>query len=129
MNPYIKLNKRLDISEESCRLRIWVSEVTNNIPPELFMYQWIPLIPLQEVALNSMFVAVCTYADLNSLPARVPTDTQHPFFRKRSVDLTFTTPSEAEYYWTTISGMVKQAVEDFSRNNSLPPAEVLEVSL
>ena len=129
-NPYIKLCRRMTTDAEGqCRMRAWVAETTNQIPPEIFMYQWLPVVPLQDIALRSMFVAVCTYDDLNRLPTTFSGDVRRVFFRKNKLDLTFVTYPVAEKYWIWISGMVKQTVEDFSRLNALPPAEVLEISL
>jgi len=108
---------------------MWVSETSNNIPSEVFLYQTIPGVPLRDTELSEMFVAVCTYGDVDQFSTNRPTDAGTLFYRKSGLDLLFKSESEAEKYRRTILKMVKQAVADICRVNSLEPAEVSEVNL
>lgn len=71
---YAKLSRRVSLFSSSggYRLQVWVSEVTNDIPACLFVYQRYPEVPYSEEPLD-VFVHVASYADVEDYPANEPT--------------------------------------------------------
>lgn len=131
MRPSITVTSRITPDDDTgnARLQMWVSETSNNILPEVFLYQTIPGVPLQADELQDMFVAVCTYGDMDQHPSTRPTDPNTPFFRKRSLDLLFKGGVKANEYRSIILRMVGQTVEDICRVNSMEPVSITEVVL
>jgi len=122
----IKLSKKLTQTDDfRQRLRVWVSETTNNIPAQVFVYQRIPLVPL-DTELQDIFVHVASYADLQEYPAEAPDD-KTPFFRQYFFDLVFDSKAILEENWQRILWSVQHTIEDVARINELPPVEIIVV--
>jgi hypothetical protein len=124
----ITLSKRITLTDDTRhRLRIWVSETTNNIPAQIFVYQRIPLVPL-DTELQDIFVHIASYADIQDYPSETPDD-KSPFFRQYFVDLVFDSLAILEENWVRMARSVQLTVEDIARLNDLPPVEIIILSL
>ena len=123
----LAITKRITNEGGRHRLRIWVTETSNNIPAEVFVYQHLPFVP-DSIALEDVFVHIASYADISDYPATAP-DSQSPFFRIYSVDLIFTSLAVLNQKWAIIRAQIQLLVEDIVRLNNLPPAEVEVTSL
>jgi hypothetical protein len=124
----ITLSKRVTLTDDTRhRLRIWVSETTNNIPAQIFVYQRIPLVPL-DTELQDIFVHIASYADIQEYPSEEP-DNKSPFFRQYFVDLVFDSLAILEENWVRMVRSVQLTVEDIARLNELPPVEIIILSL
>jgi len=127
-SSYIKISKRLTLTADARhRLQVWVSETTNNIPATIFVYQRIPLVPL-DTGLSDLFVHVASYADTVDFPESVPA-ADSPYFRMYYVDLLFDSLATLEEKWTWMRRQIKLLVEDIVRINTLPPVEIIELNL
>lgn len=125
---HIKLSKRLTLTDDQRhRLRVWVSETTNNIPAQIFVYQRIPQVPL-DTELQDIFVHVASYADLQEYPSEDPDD-KSPFFRQYMFDLVFDSKAVLEENWQRILLSVQHTVEDIARINELPSVEIIVMPL
>jgi len=124
----IKISKKITLTDDiRQRLRVWVSETSNNIPGRLFVYQHIPIVPM-DTELANLFVHVASYADINDYPEEAP-DTKSPFFRRSGFDLVFDSKAELELAWIRAYRMLQNIVEDISRLNSMDPVEIVVVDL
>jgi len=128
----IVLSKRLttEIDPEgpdaTHRLRVWVSESTNNIPGELFVYQKIPPVPkTNERQLENLFVHVASYADILDFPIDAPNE-ESPFFRLHYFDVTFDSLAMLDNKWNMMKAMINATVEDIVRLNNLPAVSLEE---
>ena len=108
-------------------MRFWVSETTQNIPSEIFIYQRTPQVPLYDEP-TDLFVHIGTYSDLIELDADEPEE-GNVFFRKSSVDITFNSIEKLERKWIRIRAHINILIEDIVRLNKLPPVEVIFVDL
>ena len=125
---HITISKRITLtSDVRHRLQVWVSETTNNIPATVFVYQRIPMVPL-DTGLSDLFVHVASYADLTDFPDNEPT-ADSPYFRRYYIDLLFDSLGTLEEKWTWMSRQIKLLVEDIIRINTLPPVEIIELSV
>lgn len=123
----ITLSKKVTQTDDfRQRLRVWVSETTNNIPAQVFVYQRIPSVPL-DTELQDLFVHVASYADIQDYPSEAP-DSTSPFFRQYFFDLVFDSKAIMEENWQRILWSVQHTVEDICRLNDLPPVEIRIVS-
>lgn len=124
----VVLSKRLTVTEDNRhRLRVWVSETSHNIPSTLFVYQQIPVVPLDS-GLNQLFVHVASYADLGDYPENASGD-DSPFFRLHHFDLVFDSLAYLEQTWQRVHRMVQHTAEDIAKLNGLEPAVVEELIL
>lgn len=124
---HISLTKKLTLTDDfRQRLRVWVSETTNNIPAQLFVYQRIPSVPL-DTDLQDLFVHVASYADLQDYPAETPSE-EGPFFRQYFFDLVFDSKAILEENWQRILGSAKHTIEDIVRINEMDPVEIRVVT-
>ena len=124
----ITLSKRLTQTDDfRQRLRVWVSETTNNIPAQIFVYQRIPSVPL-DTELQDIFVHIASYADIQDYPAEAPDD-KSPFFRQYFFDLVFDSKAILEENWQRIVWSVQHTVEDIARINEMDPVEILILDL
>jgi hypothetical protein len=124
----ITLSKRITLTDDiRHRLRVWVSETTNNIPAQIFVYQRIPLVPL-DTELQDIFVHVASYADIQDYPAEAP-DNESPFFRQYFFDLVFDSLYILEQNWLRIASSVQHTIEDIARLNEMGPIEIIILSL
>jgi hypothetical protein len=124
----ITLSKRItETTDYRQRLRVWVSRTTNNIPAQIFVYQRIPIVPL-DTELQDIFVHVASYADIQEYPSEAP-DSSSPFFRQYFFDLVFDSLYALEENWRRIVLSVQHTVEDIAKLNNMSPVEILIVSL
>ena len=124
----ITLSKRITQTDDfRQRLRVWVSETTNNIPAQIFVYQRIPSVPL-DTELQDIFVHVASYADISDYPSEKPDNTA-PFFRQYFFDLVFDSKAVLEENWARILGSVQHTIEDIARLNEMGPVEILILDL
>jgi hypothetical protein len=116
MSSYIQITRRTTLEADNRhRLRVWVSETSDNLPPTIFVYQRLPSVPSYD-ALSDIFVHVASYADIADYPENDPGD-DSPFFRKYHIDLIFTSLPHLSDTWDLIEGQVKHTVEDLARLN------------
>ncbi|MHA2070049.1 MAG: hypothetical protein ACXABY_37260 [Candidatus Thorarchaeota archaeon] len=120
------ISKRITQDDERHRLRVWVSETTNNIPGQLFVYQAVPKVPLDDRP-DGVFVHIASYADTLMFPIDEP-DTESPFYRLYYIDLIFDSLVVLNEKWDLMRLMLNQTIEDIVRINNLPPVEVEEVN-
>jgi len=127
--PKIQITKRVSVVDEEggVRLRLWVSGATGGIPPTLFVYQLLPNVPKSEFPRHE-FVHIASYADIAAFPENSP-DAYAPFFRKNGMDLTFKTRALLEDTWNLCKAHLKLTVEDITRIDGLPPAEIEVIEL
>lgn len=124
----IQLSKRITLTGDNRhRLQVWVSETSDNIPKEVFVYQRIPSVPL-DTELSDLFVHIASYTDIGNFPIDGP-DASYPFYRKHFVDLVFDSKVYLGDTWDRMFSMVKHTVEDIVRLNGLAPVEVQEINL
>jgi hypothetical protein len=124
----IVLNRRVTLTADNRhRIQMWVAETSNNIPPHIFVYQRIPVVPLDQEP-SSLFVHMASYADLADFPEGEPNG-DSPFFRKYYADLVFDALPYMNTTWERICRMVRLLVEDICRLNRMPPAEVVVVDV
>jgi hypothetical protein len=124
----ITVSKRVDVTEEGKhRLRIWVSETSHNIPPEIFVYQKIPTVPFLNMP-EDHFVHIATYSDILDKPPGAP-DVGNPFYRLGQVDLAFISRAKLEEKWMRMEHHIQHTIEDIVRLNKLPPAEVAVIEI
>ena len=116
----VVLSKRLTVTADNRhRLRVWVSETSHNIPGTLFVYQQIPVVPLDS-GLNQLFVHVASYADLGDYPENASGD-DSPFFRLHHFDLVFDSlayldrPGKEFTEWYSIPRKTSQSLTVWSR--------------
>ena len=122
----VVLSKRLTLTEDNRhRLRVWVSETSHNIPGTLFVYQKIPVVPL-DTGLSQLFVHVASYADLGDYPESTPGE-ESPFFRLHYFDIVFDSLAYLEQTWQRVHRMVQHTTEDIAKLNGLEPAVVEEL--
>ena len=125
---HITITKRLTLTADSRhRIQVWVSETTNNIPATVFVYQRIPVVPL-DTGLSDLFVHIASYADTVDFPENDPL-ADSPYFRKYYIDLLFDSLATLQEKWTMMRRQIKLLVEDVVRVNTLPPAEIIEIDL
>jgi hypothetical protein len=134
MSNYI-LSKRLttEIDPEgptaTHRLRVWVSEASNNLPAEIFVYQKIPPVPkTEEAQLEEIFVHIASYADILDFPVDCPSE-ETPFFRLHYIDLSFTSLALLDEKWSMMKKMINHTVEDIVRLNNLPAVSLEELDV
>ena len=131
----IQLSKRQtstidpETQEAVHRLRVWVSQATEGIPSELFVYQQIPPVPkTTEDQLEQLFVHVASYADIIDFPANAINE-ESPFFRQYYVDLTFASLGVLNEKWSMMKRMINATVEDIVRLNNLPAISLEELDV
>jgi len=129
MADTITIMKRIDSDpvEGTARFRIWVSETTDTIPAEIFVYQKYPRVPL-DTSITDLFVHIASYADTVDFPVDKP-DSQTPYFRRYFADLTFPSLAMLDEKWTLMSRMIQHTVEDWVRLNNLEPVEIVVISV
>jgi hypothetical protein len=128
MAETITIMKRISTETDGdARLRVWVSETTDIIPGEIFVYQKYPRVP-QSSQLADIFVHIASYSDIVQFPIDTPSATT-PYFRKYYLDLAFPSLAMVDEKWTLISRMIKHTVEDFVRLNKLEPVEIEVINL
>jgi hypothetical protein len=124
----IVVSRRVTPSEEGGhRLQVWVSETSDNIPATIFAYQQIPPVPNSDTP-ASIFVYICSYADIFDLPENEAGDCS-PFFRRYYLDLTFQSMSVMESKWDLMLTQIQLLIEDIVRTNELSPTEVEVIDL
>ena len=127
--PQLQVSKRvLNVADQGMvRLQMWISGVSPEIPPELFVWQHIGAVPKAEFA-PDRFVHIASYADLAAFPVNAP-DTYAPYFRLTYADLTFPSRPLLERTWNLCREHLQLTVEDITRIDGLPPAniEIIEV--
>jgi len=125
---HITITMRITLTADSRhRIQVWVSETTNNIPATVFVYQRIPVVPL-DTGLSDLFVHIASYADTVDFPENDPL-ADSPYFRKYYIDLLFDSLATLQEKWTMMRRQIKLLVEDVVRVNTLPPAEIIEIDL
>lgn len=127
--PKLQVTKRVTAADDQggVRLQMWISGASPEIPPELFVYQHIGNVPKADYPLDQ-FVHIASYADIAAFPTEAP-DTYAPFFRHNGADLTFPTRGLLERTWELCKAHLKLTVEDITRVDGLPPAEIEVVEL
>jgi len=124
MSSYIQISRRVTLEEDSRhRMRVWVSETSDNLPPTVFVYQRLPSVPSYDV-LADLFVHIASYADIADYPENDPGE-DSPFFRKYYVDLIFQSLPHLSDTWDLIEGQIKNTVEDLVRLNGEEAVEVI----
>jgi len=125
---HVTISKRVTLTADARhRLQAWVSETSNNIPPTIFVYQRIPLVPL-DTGLSDLFVHVASYADTVDFPENEPA-ADSPYYRRYYIDLLFDSLATLEEKWTWMRRQIKLLVEDIVRVNTLPPVDIQELDL
>jgi len=109
------------------RLKVWVTETSNNIPGEVFVYQNIPAVPDYNGGLpEDRFVHIASYADLVAFPKDGP-GLENPYFRKYYIDITHKDRTFLEDKWKLMSQQLQVLISDITRINALPPGVLEEV--
>jgi len=127
MASTVTVSTRISTTDEGRhRLRMWVSETTDNIPGKLFVYQELPTVPFY--TLTAQFVHVASYADITEYPDDEAGELSS-FFRLHWLDLVFDSMSVLKDKERLILGHLRHTVEDIVRLNGLVPTEVQEVTL
>jgi len=130
----IQISKRQDSTIDEAgkaqhRLRVWVSQTTDNIPSELFVYQQIPPVPkTTPEQLEQLFVHIASFADILDFPITARND-DSPFFRLHFVDLTFNSLAVLNQKWSMMKKMINATVEDIVRMNNLPAVSIEELDV
>jgi hypothetical protein len=118
----IKIKRVITEEDNRYRMQVWVTETSDNIPSELFLFARIPPVPSRPLPEDG-FQRTCRYSDILLYPATTP-ETSSPFFRKPGVDLIFTSLKELSDYFTTyIYDMVQLLVEDIVGANTAAVVE------
>ena len=127
--PKLQVTKRVTNVDDQgmVRLQMWVSGATPEIPCELFVYQHIGNVPKADYPLDQ-FVHIASYADIAAFPTEKP-DAYAPYFRKNGADLTFQTRPLLEKTWELCKAHLKLTVEDITRIDGLPAAEMEVIEL
>jgi hypothetical protein len=120
---YITITKKVEkTADDRYRLKVWVSETSDNIPKQVFLFERISPVPLRPVPENA-FKKTCSYADMLLYPEDSP-DTENPYFRLGQVDLLFTSYKQMSTYFTEhIHDAVQYLVNDIVGTNLATPVE------
>jgi hypothetical protein len=123
----LEVSKRFTTSNQGrTRMRIWISETTNGIPPEVFMFQRIPAVPGYNAGEpEDRYVHVCSYADMVAFPKDTPS-IDSPYYRKRYIDLAHDSRVFLEELWQQIKCQLQNLLEDIVRINHLHAARLVE---
>ena len=122
----LKISKRFNLEDTGeWRLRMWVSEASDNIDPNVFVWQKKPVVPDDRQPVN-IFVHVASYADQIAFPANTP-DTYAPFFRKTFFDLVSSDKAVLEDTNRLVLKHLDQLVQEITRILQLPVQNVVEV--
>jgi hypothetical protein len=127
--PKLQVTKRVAVvgDQGMVRLQMWISAASPEIPPELFVFQRIGTVPRADFP-TDQFVHIASYADIAAFPIGAP-DIYAPYFRQNGADLTFPTRGLLEQTWELCRAHLQLTVEDITRIDGLPPAEIEVVSL
>lgn len=107
---YIKLTEKISSqTDNTWRLQVWVSETSDNIPGEIFLFQRYPIWHNQEY--RDVLKGVCSYADLLNYSIDAP-DGRSIYFRQYWVDLAFMTYDRLKEVQADIRTGVQQLVDD-----------------
>lgn len=119
----IKVKKKVErMSDQRYRLKVWVSETTDNIPAQVFMYVRLPYMPERDDP-EDRFEKVCCYADMLLYPPNEP-DTENPYFRKGYLDLVFTSFSSlTSYFDDIIEAPLQYLINDIVKTNTASEVE------
>ena len=126
--PYVVLTKRITLVDEengTHRMQVWVSEVSDDIPYKILVYQKYPSVPDYTEQPEDIFVHVASFADLAAFPVDEP-DGRSPYYRMYYYDILFDTLVLLEECWEITVAHVQLLVEDIARVAGLPPIEVIE---
>jgi len=120
----IKVNRRVSQEDIEFRLQIWVTETSDNIPGEIFLFKKAPNFPENTPDPFYAYVQVCTYADMLNYP-KESSDYPTVFYRRRQLDLTFTSLNQLSEYWDTIDTAIQNLINDIvDTNNAIPVVTV-----
>jgi len=121
----ITITKKITQTDERFRLRVWVSETSDNIPATVFLMERIPGVPGLTDPYNR-FIRVCNYSDMLHYTATTP-QTENPYFRLPGVDLIFTSYNQLNTYFTdTIHAEVQVLIDDIVDTNTAPVVTIIE---
>jgi hypothetical protein len=87
LRPTIELDYKVTgILNGCCRLEVWIKSYS-DMTPDIFLYQRFPVMD-GEVQPDNRFINVASVGDINEYPETDPSG-DGPFYRLRTVDLTF----------------------------------------
>lgn len=99
---FITLSKKVTVTtDDKFRLQIWTSEATASIDPAVFLYRQTPPMP-EATEPNMSYQGVCSFSDWKNYRADSP-QYSTGYFRTRYVDVTFTSLTDLENLWDTIT--------------------------
>ena len=126
--PEVKLYKRVTKTDDDrLRLRAWIGEVPEGVPGELFVYQRLPIIPL-DTELDRIFVHIANFEDIGAFPVDEPGKAS-PFFRRHWLDLVFDSVAYMDETWERIVRMLRHTLGDYARFKNAEGVEVKEILL
>lgn len=108
----------------SIRMQVWVSAASEELPAEVFVYQELPNAPVgDDIEAQEQFVHVADFTDIIALGI-VPGGGELPYYRKRMVDLTFTTSELRQSTWQGIQDHIQEMLRNVSGRLGFPHAEL-----
>lgn len=121
----IKLNKRItQQTDNSYRLQVWVSETSDGIPSEIFLYTALNLASDDGWSgSTSRLQKVCSYADLINYASTSP-DTSSSYFRRSWIDLKFRSLSELDDLWDNLNTYTEFLVNDIVRTTEAVASDI-----
>ena len=122
----VTVYKRVTRTEDDrIRLRAWIGEAPAAIPVELFVYQQIPIVPL-DTELDKLFVHIASFEDISAFPVDAPGE-KSPFFRRYWMDLVFDSVTYQEETWDRIMRMLRHTLNDVVRFYKAESVELKEI--
>lgn len=117
----IKFSKKttVDASTGKVRLQIWISETSDNIPAEIFLYRAVPDIAGVDEQ-NYLFYGVCSYADLINYPA-ITAGYDSNFYRTAKIDMLFESISNMGAFIGELETGIQALIDDIAGTHSATP--------
>ncbi len=118
--PSVELTRKLDYSDDGTyRLRIYVSETSDNITPYLLLYRTYPR-DHEELTAPSGYLRPVRYYELFSFPSDSPGD-DSPFYRQSYLDLQLDSMHDVNQIYTTLTEGLTDFLRDLEETNNTAP--------